>query len=75
MKIDEQILVNTGDFARLIGVGKSKLYSMLSANLIGIIPKMLDSKKMWSVDEIRLWVQAGCPNCEQWQKIKGKKGR
>ncbi|KKN44604.1 hypothetical protein LCGC14_0691420 [marine sediment metagenome] len=70
MEEQEQILVNLGDTARRLGIGKSKLYEMMSQGLVGPAPKLLGSKKMFSTEELRQWVQADCPNRDNWQKIK-----
>lgn len=67
----EKLLCSTNDAAAMLGVGKSKFYQMHSTGTLGPMPILLDTKKMWSVDELRQWVQAGCPIREKWQQIRG----
>jgi hypothetical protein len=43
---------------------------MLSTGQAGPQTIPLGGKKMFAVDELREWVRAGCPNREQWKKVK-----
>lgn len=70
MKVDEQILCSISDAAKLLGIGKSKFYGMLSSGQIGPSPVLLGGKKMFAPDELRFWACSGCPNRENWQVIK-----
>ena len=72
MKVCEQILCNIGDAAKLLGIGKSKFYSMLSASMIGPKTILLAGKKMFLVSELKNWAAANCPNRENWALIKGQ---
>ena len=70
MDVADQLLCSISQASQLLGIGKSKFYQMLSAGEIGPKPIMLGGKKMFAPDELRRWVQAGCPNRDNWQAIK-----
>lgn len=65
----EPLLLSAVEAARLLGISRSKLYSMHSAGLLPL-PVFLGGCVRWSVDELRAWVKAGCVSREQWQAMK-----
>lgn len=70
MQTKEQLLCTMSQAAALLGISRSKLYQMLSAGQVGPAAILLGGKRMFSPDELRRWVQAGCVNRERWQEIK-----
>jgi len=57
--------------ARLLGVGIRSIRTWANA---GKLPPSirLGSRVVWSIREIRGWVDAGAPDCATWEKIKPK---
>ena len=55
------LLVDTNTAAGLLSVSRSKFYEMLSSNRLPIKPVLFGSKKLWQVEILRAWVEAGCP--------------
>ena len=70
MQVVEQLLVNATTAAKMLGVGRSLFYQMSEDGRLG--PKYIQfgSKRLWSTDELRSWIAAGCPARENWQKVK-----
>lgn len=73
MDVVEKLLINASDAAKILGVGRSLFYEMNSSGRLGPTSVVLGSKNLWSVDELREWVRAGCPARETWQGIKDSK--
>ena len=65
----EPLLLSAVEAARLLGVSRSKFYSMHAAGLVPL-PVFLGGCVRWPVDELRAWVKAGCVSREQWQAMK-----
>jgi predicted DNA-binding transcriptional regulator AlpA len=67
----ESFLVGATEAARLLGIGRSKFYEMNCTGQLGPAPVCLGSQcKRWSRDDLRTWVQVGCPSRERWLKLK-----
>jgi predicted DNA-binding transcriptional regulator AlpA len=54
----------------MLGISRSLLYEFISDGRFGIVPVSFGRKKLYSVQELRDYVQAGCPALEKWQRIK-----
>ena len=65
----ELLLVDTVGAAELLSVGKSLFYEMNASGLLGPRPIKFNSKKLYSVIELRNWVLHKCPPREQWLEI------
>ena len=65
----EPFLVDAAYAAKLLSVGKSLFYEMASAGLLGPMSIKFNSKKLYSVIELREWVLHKCPPREQWLRI------
>ena len=63
------LLVSADAAARLLGVSRSHFYSLLSAGQVPS-PVHLGRAARWRAEELRQWVQAGCPNREKWEAEK-----
>ena len=64
----DSLLVNIDQAAKLIGVGRTLFYSMHSTGQLGPVPIRFGRRILWRVDELKRWVQAGCPKRHQWIK-------
>ena len=65
----ETLLVNGEGAAKLLGVGKSLFYEIASSGRLGPMPIAFNSKKLYSVLEIRKWVLHKCPPRDQWLRL------
>lgn len=61
----EPLLVDANDAAAMLGVSRSKLYKMKSSGQLPL-PVRFAGGVRWRVDELRAWVDSGCPSCERW---------
>jgi len=64
----DPFLVDTAGAARLLCLAPSTVYAMFKD---GKIPKpvRIGSKLLWRVDELRRWVEAGCPGQAKWEAL------
>jgi len=63
------LLVDARAAARMLGVGKTKLYSMLSAGQVPA-PIRLGRAVRWRASELCDWCAAGCPSREVWENTR-----
>jgi len=68
----EPLLVGINDAASMLSISRPLLYQMISDGRFGLMGIRFGRKRLFSVDELRSWVQAGCPARRQWEKIRGK---
>lgn len=70
----EPLLLNGRDAAKLLGVS-ARTWRRFDST--GLVPQALrlGRSKRWAVDELRLWVAAGCPSRAQWEHIKRNDNR
>jgi predicted DNA-binding transcriptional regulator AlpA len=63
--------VSAGAAAHLCGISRSQWWKLHSAGKVPL-PVYLGSKApRWRVDELRAWLIAGCPNRQEWQRLRG----
>ena len=67
----EPLLLNIADTAKVLSISKPLLYQMLSDGRFGLIGIRFGRKRLFSVDELKSWIQAGCPCRERWLRIRG----
>ena len=64
------LLVDATEAARLLGIGRSLFYQLVSSGRFGPQKIVFNSKKMYSVEEISSWIRASCPAKERWIEIR-----
>ncbi|MDD3586351.1 MAG: helix-turn-helix domain-containing protein [Thermoguttaceae bacterium] len=66
---EESILLSTPHAAELIGCSKQALRNW---HLFGRVPvpTMIGNRLYWKRAELIQWIDAGCPNREEWKKYK-----
>ena len=69
LKHIESFLVDAAGAAKLLGVGKSLFYEMATSGRLGPMPIKFNSKKLYSVPELRNWVLHKCPSRDEWLRI------
>lgn len=68
--VTERLLCSAEKAAAMLSVSRSKFYSMHATGEVGPVPIKFGTRKLWSVEELRAWVSAGCPAREKWQERK-----
>lgn len=65
----EPMLLTDKQLAVVLNISTRHLHTL---DVTGKIPqaRSLNSSKRWSTQEIREWVDSGCPNREAWEQIK-----
>ncbi len=68
--MNDTILIDGAGAAKLLAIGKSLFYQLDSS---GQIPQgvKLNSKRLWSVELLRLWARNGCPGRDstEWKTV------
>lgn len=69
----EPLLVRAEQAAKLLGISRSKFYSMHSAGLVPMPIRLIDAPR-WDVNELKNWIQNRCPSREVWERtMKGRR--
>lgn len=68
----EPVLVGIESFASMLGISVTAFKTLDRAGQIGPMPVKLGTlqRRLWSISEIRQWVEAGCPIRHIWQGMK-----
>jgi len=61
----ERLLLGSDDAARACGISRTAWWALQSQGRVPA-PVRLGRRTLWSVDELRAWVAAGCPPRERW---------
>ena len=64
--LPEPLLVDVKCAATMLGIGRSHFYSLLSTGQIGPIAHKLGKRSLYSVSELREWVNAKMPPRHKW---------
>lgn len=64
--VAEPALVGSVDAARFVGISRSTLDRLNRRGVIGPQPIHLGGRRLWRLDELRLWIDAGRPTREEW---------
>jgi len=60
------LLIDTRQASKLLGVSSRKLYTMYSSGQMPA-PTRIGRAVRWGYEELRAWVNAGCPSATEWQ--------
>ena len=68
----QPILVGLEDLAAMLGLSASTIKQMDRNGRLGPASVQVQTikRRLWYVDEVRAWAQAGFPIREKWQKLK-----
>ena len=65
----EPILLSAVQAAQLCGVSRSHFLGLHVAGKVPL-PVRLGRRTLWKTDELKSWVEAGCPPREVWQNTR-----
>lgn len=65
----DALLISAADTAKMLGLSRTKFYELHSAGRVPM-PIKFDKRVLWRVDELKAWVNAGCPARIQWERTK-----
>lgn len=67
----DRLALPAKDAAALVGVSRAQWWKLHSAGKVPL-PVYLGAKApRWRVDELRAWLDAGCPDRASWQRKQG----
>ena len=69
-----KLLIWAAELGNLLGVGKSTIWSWHSSGRIPQ-PVRIGGTTRWREEEIRQWLDAGCPPRARWEQLFGRKSR
>jgi len=61
-------LIRDGEASALLSVSKRHFANLQASGQIGPLPIHLGRSKLWNVDELRRWSDAGCPPRRAWSE-------
>ena len=64
--VPEPLVVDAAQAAAMLSIGKSHFYAMISSGQIGPMAHKLGRRCLYSVKELREWVDAGMPSRQRW---------
>jgi len=64
------LLVDAVGVGKLLGIGRTSVFSLLSAGRLP--PPVLKAGRIvrWSVEELRAWCSAGAPSADVWRTMR-----
>lgn len=62
----EPLLLSVADTAKVLGISRPMLYQLISDGRFGLVGIRFGRKRLFSVEELKDWVKAGCPTREKW---------
>ena len=71
----EPLLVGVSDTAVILGISKPMLYQLISDGRFGLIGIRFGRKRLFSIEELKSWVRAGCPSREKWLSVNKKQNK
>jgi predicted DNA-binding transcriptional regulator AlpA len=57
---DAIVLINAGQFAKMLGVSSRTLWRLLSGGKL-IQPVRIGGSTRWRMNDVRRWIDEGCP--------------
>lgn len=70
----EPLLIGVLDACRMLGISRAKYFQMKSAGRIGPLEIKFGRRILLRADELRDWVDAGCPNRRAWRWRPNRRG-
>jgi excisionase family DNA binding protein len=64
--MNERLLITADAAARMLSLSRTTFYGMHSSGHLGPLPIRFGRSVRWRADELRRWVEAGCPPRSQW---------
>ena len=63
----EPLLVSASNAAAMVGVSRSLFYQMLNSGRLPVRGIRFGRKRLYRVQELKNWVDAGCPPRSHWE--------
>jgi len=67
-----KILISAKETAKRLSISLGFFYSLHNAGKVPL-PRKLGRRTLWSVQELKDWIDAGCPTRVKWQELKREK--
>lgn len=64
----QPLLVEAEEAARICGISRTSWYSLKAAGQLPL-PVRLGRRVLWGIEELRGWIEAGCPVLQRWQQM------
>lgn len=66
---DMPLLVDSKQVAKLLNLGERTIWRMAHS---GILPKpmKIGGAVRWSYEEVKAWIEAGCPRDQKWKRLR-----
>lgn len=70
----DPLLIGVLDACRMLGISRAKYFQMKAAGRVAPLEIKFGKKILLRADELRAWVDAGCPNRRAWRWRPNKNG-
>lgn len=68
----DRLALPAPDTAKLLGISERHLWSLSASGRLPA-PIRLGRSVRWRLDELRAWLDAGCPPRDRWEAMRGAK--
>ena len=65
-----RLAVTARDAARLLGISRAQLYRLHSSGRLPRPVYLGGRAPRWYVEELRAWLDAGCPDRQTWEQLR-----
>ena len=71
---ESKLLISAAELGKLLGVNKSTVWSWHSSGRVPQ-PVRIGGATRWRAEEIRQWIDAGCPARVRWEQVRRREER
>ena len=69
---NQKLLISATDAAKCLGISRTMFYEQMNSGRLPY-PIRFGRRMVWSAEEMKQWIAAGCPNGDKWAVIKKTK--
>lgn len=70
----QALALSPKDAAAVLGISRAQLWKLHASGKIPLPVRLGTKAPRWRVDELRAWVNAGCPDRQTWQRMREGSG-
>jgi predicted DNA-binding transcriptional regulator AlpA len=66
----QRLALSAKDAATLLGISRAQLWKLHSSGKLPRPVRLGTKAPRWRVDELRKWLDAGCPDRQTWERMR-----
>lgn len=67
--VESRLLLDAAGVADLLGISRSKVYSLYATGELAPLQVRLGGRRMWKCSDIELFVSLNCPPRDKWLEL------